>query len=458
MPYQPRTDANANVALTLSEYVANLCYEDLPPQVVQRAKMITLDTIGCMIMGSCMPLGPIIIQTVRDLGGVPESTVVTGGLKTSCVNATLANGTMVHGDELDEVGGDIGSGHPASINVPAALAVAERESANGKAYITALTSGYDILIRMARAFDVNNTLHLRSYDKAVIGGFASAAIAAKLLRLPIEKINNSLGLAGSTMSGLFAWIDEDQHMAKALVNGNSSASGVQAAILAQRGFMGPPAIFQGRFNAADALTEKDRYDLAVLTRELGSRFEILSTRIKKYSAGAPIHAPLDGLLGIMAEQGLQPQDLAEVIVWVRPRAAIIVNDNAMLNVNLQYILAVAAFDRKVELASHSQERAKDPKVWEMKKRIRLEHMPELDNEPWGAAVVEVKTTAGKTFSKRVIHPKGSLQNPLSQQEMEEKFFSLATMAISREHAQRILDTVLHLEDLGNLRELGDLVR
>ena len=129
-----------------------------------------------------------------------------------------------------------------------------------------------------------------------------------------------------------------------------------------------------------------------------------------------------------------------------------------LAINLQYLLVVAAFDRKVELESHSEERAKDPKVWELKKRIRLVKSQELDKEPKGAAVVEVKTCAGKIFTKRVIHHKGSPQNPMSQREMEEKFFSLSTKVISRHQAQRILDAVLNLENLQNLRELGDLIR
>jgi 2-methylcitrate dehydratase PrpD len=199
--------------------------------------------------------------------------------------------------------------------------------------------------------------------------------------------------------------------------------------------------------------------MSSVTRDLGTRFDILNVRFKKYSAGGPIQAPLDGLLKIMAEQGLEPDDLAEVIVQVPTNKLFLVHDAPTLNINLQYLLAVAAYDRKVELEAHSEERAKDPKVLELKNRIRLAGSPELDSDPElnAAGIVEVKTRGGQAFTERVDHPTGTAQNPMSQQEMEEKFFSLSTKVISPKQAQRIRDTVVNLEDLKNVRELADLV-
>jgi 2-methylcitrate dehydratase PrpD len=450
----------SNVALQLSEYIVGLRYEDLPAEVVQRAKTSTLDSIGCMIMGSRIPLGPIIIQMVRDLGGVPESTVVTGGFKTSCVNATLANGTLVHADELDEVGTIGVGGHPGAHAIPASLALAEREGASGKAYIAAVVLGYDVHNRVGEAVGARDKLHLRSFAPAVVGCFSGAAVGGKLLGLPVEQVNHALGLAGATTGGLQSWLDgESQHMTKALTYGHSSCVGVRSALLSQRGFAGPPSIFQGKFSVVNALV--DKADLTAVTRDLGTRFDILSAKLKKYSAGGPMHAPLDGLLKIMAEQGLQPEDLAEVIVQTATRNMFLfAKDPPTLSLNIPYLLAVAAYDRKVELEAHSEERAKDPRVWELKNRIRLVGNPELESDPElkSAAIVEVRTPAGQTFTERVVHPPGSPQNPMSQQEIEEKFFSLSTKVISRGQAQRIRDMVGDLENMENLRELGDLVR
>jgi 2-methylcitrate dehydratase PrpD len=452
------TAETANVALQLSEYIAGLRYEDLPAQVVQRAKTATLDAIACMITGSRIPLGSIIIKMVRDLGGVPESTVVTGGFKTSCVNAAMANATLVHADELDDLGGIAVGGHPGAVTVPPGLALAEREGVSGKAYITALVLGYDVYSRLLKSIDSKNTLHLRSFSPAVMGCFPAATIAAKVLGLPVEQVNSTLGLAGATTGGLHAYLDgESQHMTKALLYGNSSSVGVRAALLAQQGFAGPPSIFQGKFSVINAVV--GQCDMSSVTRDLGTRFDILNVRFKKYSAGGPIQAPLDGLLKIMAEQGLEPDDLAEVIVQVPTNKLFLVHDAPTLNINLQYLLAVAAYDRKVELEAHSEERAKDPKVLELKNRIRLAGSPELDSDPElnAAGIVEVKTRGGQAFTERVDHPTGTAQNPMSQQEMEEKFFSLSTKVISPKQAQRIRDTVVNLEDLKNVRELADLV-
>ena len=449
-----------NVALKLSEYIVGLRYEDLPREVVQRAKTSTLDAIGCMIMASRIPLGPIIIQTVRDLGGVPESTVVTGGFKTSCVNATLANGTLVHADELDQVGTAGVSGHPAAVALAASLAVAEREGVTGKAYITAVVLGYDVHNRVGEAVGARNKLHLRSFAPAVVGCFPGAAVTAKLLRLPVQQVNHALGLAGATTGGLQSWLDgESQHMTKALTYGHSSAVGVQSALLAHMGFAGPPSIFQGKFSVMNALV--DQGDLMAITRDLGTRFDIMSARFKKYSAGSPFHAPLDGLLKIMDGQGLEADQLAEVTVQMPMRNKLLFGDDPpTLSVNPQYLLAVAAYDRKVELEAHSEERAKDPKVWELKKRIRMVWSSELEKDPrlHYAGIVEVRTRAGQTFTEKVVHPPGSTENPLSQEQIEEKFFSLSAKVISRRQADRIRDVVANLESMQNLRGLGDLVR
>jgi 2-methylcitrate dehydratase PrpD len=453
--------AVGNVALGLSEYIVGLRYEDLPAEVVQRAKTSTLDAIGCMIMGCCIPLGPIMIQMVRDLGGVPESTVVTGGFKTSCVNATLANGTLVHADELDEIGTIGVGGHPGAVAIPASLAMAEREGASGKAYITALVLGYDVHNRVGEAVGARIKLPLRSFTPAVIGCFPGAAVAGKLLGLPVEQVNHALGLAGATTGGVQAWLDgESQHMTKALTYGHSSCVGVRSALLAQQGFAGPPSIFQGKFSVVNALV--DQADLTGVTRDLGTRFDILSARLKKYSAGGPIQSSLDGLLKIMAEQGLQPEDLAEVMVQMPTKGNrhLLADDPATRGINLEYLLAVAAYDRKLELEAHSEERAKDPRVWELQNRIRLVWSSELDRDPElnAAAIVELRTRNGQTFTEQVVHPTGSPQNPMSQQEIEEKFFSLSSQVISRAQAERILDMVGNLENMQNLRELGDFVR
>ena len=454
------TKETENVALKLSEYIVGLRYENLPIEVIQRAKTSTLDAIGCMIMGSRIPLGPIIIRTVRDLGGVPESTVVTGGFKTSCVNATLANGTLVHADELDEVGTIGVGGHPAAVALAASFAVAERESATGKAYLTAVVLGYDVHDRVGEAVGARNKLHLRSFAPAVVGCFPGAAVAGKLLRLPVHQVNQALGLAGATTGGLQSWLDgESQHMTKALTYGHSSAVGVRSALLAQRGFAGPPSIFQGKFSVMNALV--DQGDLAAVTKDLGTRFDILRARLKKYSAGGPFHTSLDGLLKIMEEQGLEADHLAEVIVQMPTRNKLLFGDDPpTLSVNPQYLLAVAAYDRKVELEAHSEDRAKDPRVWELKTRIRMAWSSELENDPklHSAAIVEVKTRAGQTFTEKVVHPPGSPQNPLSQREIEDKFFSLSSRVISRRQAERIRDAVANLEKMQNLRELGDLIR
>jgi len=291
------------------------------------------------------------------------------------------------------------------------------------------------------------------------GGFGAAVAAAKLLELEPEQVEDALGFTGAQMSGLMGCLNEPDHYAKALEQGFPARNGVTAALLAQKGFHGPPNIFEGPYNIFDAYCIQSKRE--ELTGELGSRYEITLTSIKKWACGGPIRGPVDGLLQLMDEHSLHAEDIAEITVTIAPGGVRIVNDRPDPSINLQYVVAVAAYDRWVGFEqTYSESRPKDPKVQELKSRVKLVADPELEKvfPAERPSIIEIVLKDGRKLKTRIDYWKGSPQNPLTPQEVEEKFTRLAAPVVGERRCLEIINLVRKLDELGSIAALAELLR
>jgi 2-methylcitrate dehydratase PrpD len=177
----------------LASFVSNLKYSDLPKTVVDHMKLCLIDTIGCGLFGSTLPWGKILAKFAKDLGGKKESTLLGMKYKASAPNAALANGTMIHGFELDDIH-RLSILHPGSVTLPAALAVGEsRKKCTGKEFLTAMIAGYETGLRIGMCVGASH-LHKGYHPTGTHGTFAAAAAAGKLLGLDEEKMTIALAL------------------------------------------------------------------------------------------------------------------------------------------------------------------------------------------------------------------------------------------------------------------------
>ncbi|MEM3462681.1 MAG: MmgE/PrpD family protein [Candidatus Bathyarchaeia archaeon] len=445
----------------VANYVKDLEYKDVPHGVVQQAKIVLMDTIGVMLAASSPRYlaNRVMIEFVKRLGGKGEATVVGSDFKTSCVNAALANGTMANNIELDDSHPKSGA-HVAAVIIPSALAIGEREKVDGKKLITSLIVGYDVDVRVVLGLNPSS-LYKRGFHPSAIGGcFGSMATAGKILDLDLDALIRGFGLAGSQASGLMAWETDPTQMPKSFQMGLAASNGIRAALLAQGGFSGPPAIFEGRYGVFGAFS--DEYNLNELTEDLGKRFEITLTGLKRYACCKFLHASLDSFLGIMHEHDLDPEEIDEIIVRIPPPGVPIINNNDLISHNAQYIIAVAAFDRSVTVDHIYEDRRVDSKVSSLSRRIKVVGDPELAkvfpgffSEP---AVVEVLMKNGERFLKRTDHPKGDPGNPLNKKEVENKFLTLSKTVIDEEDAMNIMGMIDDLENVEDISELCDMLR
>jgi len=445
------------------EFLAKILFEDLPTEVVQQAKYLILDSIGCAIGGARTTLGMTVAETIRGLGGKPESTIIGYGGKTNCVLAAHVNAILI--DALDFEDTFHGLGHPSATIIPAALAVAERQGANGRRLITAVIGAYEVALRLGFATrPCSRKGKFGSFQ--YWHGFGAAAAASKILELDIDGILAAFGYAGAS-SPLPMYV---RHRPRTWIKdnfGEITAGGVLGALLAQRGFIAPRAPDLDFWR--EYKNDQERYDIVV--NSLGDDYKILLTGFKPFTACRFVHAALGALQTIMRENKISASQIRNVIVHSHHEVATdfaVYEPRNMVDAefSLPYTAAMVMLGRKPGLDWYSDEALKDSVTLEQARKIRIEYSEEsdrlLNEEDYrkrrSMAVVEVVTADGRHYEKRVEAVKGDPGDPLTRAELVDKFRDLArSAAFERDKVETIIRLVTGLESLDDIRKLGELL-
>lgn len=443
----------------LSKFAAGIDFKKLPDGVVKKAKDTIMDALGCAIAGykvAAEEMKPL-LEVIRESGGQPESTIICGGFKTSCLNAALTNGTMVHTIDFDDT--HLPSiAHFGACVVPVALAVGEKVGASGADLITALVAGYEVGGRVSRS--VMPTHYQHWHSTATNGTMAAAATAARLLGLKAEEIEMALGIAADQASGGRYCLDHGD-FTKSLHPGMAAMKGVLAALLVQRGATGPKGIFEYPTGYCNVYSNEP--DLNKIIENLGSPYEITINEFKGYPSILCSHTPIQAVLEIVNKNDLYPDDIESVKVrrMALPEGhGLNYNPETPLAARLsnQYCVAVAIAERQVLLHHFDWSRIHDPRLKELMKKVTFTDDPELNEHFYDIPVyVDIITRDGKTYSAFNKCPKGSLKNPMTDEELKEKFLSLASYSIERSQAEKAADVIAHLEEIKSIDQLAALL-
>jgi 2-methylcitrate dehydratase PrpD len=448
----------------LSAYVAGALARPLPPEVEEKTKHHVLDTIAAMISGSRLPPGRKAIAYVKGLGGAKQASVAGTSIRTTAELAALANGMLAHADETDDSHAPSLT-HPGCAVVPAALAMAERERRAGRALLRAVALGYDVGCRLTMALhayafrDAGHSTH--SFGPT----FGAAAAAGALAGLDAEQTRWLLSYAAQQCSGISCWMRDEDHIEKAFDFGGMPArNGVAAAAMVAAGFTGVEDVFSGERNFFVAYDETRRIgrppEPQRLVEGLGSTYEIMNTNIKRWSVGSPIQAPLDSLLALIREHGVRADDVERVVVRVAHQGANTTDDRSMPDICMQHMCAVMLLDGIVTFRSaHDAARMKDPRVLALRRRIELEGDDELTRRmPSRQGIVEVALKDGRTLRHHTEAVRGTAQNPMTREEVEEKCFHLLAPVTGKGRARALCRAVWQLEALPDVRRLAALLR
>jgi len=446
----------------LASFCHNLRYENLPPEVVDRTKYFFLDYLGVAVRGSLSDSSEPVYRLSADLGGGGKATVLGRAEKVTFPYAALANGTSAHSIELDDThqGGSI---HLGVSVFSAALAVAERIGASGKDFITASVAGFDVAARLAMALRPKEHYTRGFHPTATCGTFGSAVVAAKLLGVGESQLASALGIAGSQAAGSMEFLT-DGAWTKRLHPGWAAFSGIHAALLAREGFIGPTTIIEGKDGFLKAYSS--HADPRKITDGLGSDFQILQTAVKPHSCCRYTQAPIDATLQLVNAHNLQPQDIQHITIGMLETGIPVICEPAErkrqplgivdAQFSLPFGIAVALIKRRAGLEEFSRPMLNDALVQELMAKVGYVHDPELEkNYPreW-PAWVRASLKNGREVFAHVRFPKGDPENPLSWEELIEKYRGLTAAVWSPGKVSQVQAAVQAIEQETNVQNFA----
>ncbi len=441
-----------------AEFVAQTSFDSIPPGALMVAKTALLDCVGVMLAGSKEESAIICAKLAEEEGSNREATVIGQGFKSSTLMTALSNGTAAHALDYDH---SFLVGQPTAGLIPAILALGEKLGANGRDILVAYVAGFEITAKLVRSLPVLSSQG-KWHSTATVGSLGTAAACAKLLRLDVQAIQWTLGIASSMASGI---VSNFATMTKPLHAGLASRNGVLAARLAHSGFNANPMILSEHKGIYDAFSRDLPFDLRSF-EELGSSFDLVERgiKIKPYPCGGLTHTAIDAVLKMRDQYKLSPEAVQSIQVGVTQHVFNTIS-GSLPETGLQgkfsmpYILARALIDGKFTLATFSEEAIRDPLVRSVAEKVEMGVDPDIRETKEGSrpCKVTIHQKDGRTLSERVEFPRGSRQVPLSSEELRMKFTECACRAINREAAAQVTKLIDRLEDLDHLGPLFELL-
>src|SRR5215813_12951418 len=418
--------AKASVAVTpeLGAWVSGLGLSSLPAGVVTHIKLCVLDSLGCGLFGAMQPWGRIAADVAVSFSGGGPSSLFGRQEKVSPPDAALANGTAIHGFELDDAHVS-SSFHPGAVTLPASLAVAEGQTASGAELLVALAAGYEVGIRVGICAGVSHSTS-GYHVTGTVGAIGAAAAAASLLHLGPEPTAHALGIGATQAAGLYA--ARTGAMTKRFHAGRASQSGVLAAYLAQRGFTGSLDVLEAPFGGFMS-TLHGQHDATTILADLGTQWETAQVGLKAYAACASAHTAIDGVLALR-RRGLSPDNIERMTVRMSRKGHLNIafpyrpGEVIAAQMNGFYAAAVALLDGEAFIDQYTEARLADPRILALIPRIDIRHDPALDRG--GAArrhtvTIEAVRRDGSVMATTVEQRRGSADHPLPRDEVEAKF-------------------------------------
>ncbi len=440
----------------LARYMAAARDQALPDAVATACKHRILDTFGAMVSGCRMAPGEMAVKYVQSLGGGAEASIIGSGVRTTTVNAALANAMCAHADETDDFE-PVTKAHPGCSAVPAALALAEKEGRSGQEVMRAVALGYDLGCRLLMALGPDLVRGSHRSAEGTSSTFAALGAAASLARLDETGMRYAVSYAAQQVSGLWSWVKDKDHIEKAFdFAGMGARNGVTAVGMVQAGLTGVSDVLDGTHNLFIALSGKPQPEEMV--RGLGSLFYVTETAIKTFSVGYPIQSPLDAFLTLRKQYGLTPGDVRGIVVRIPSDAEGIVGDSAMPDVNCQHLVALALVKGAVSFTdSHDAALMRDPAIRTQRSKITV--VPDaalMDPAAPRGAIVDVTLTDGRVVSHHTQFPPGTKENPLSTEGVSAKARDLMTPVLGRDKTERLIGLLTTLETVDDVRQLRPL--
>jgi len=414
----------ASVAETLATAIAGLGAERLPTALRAMADNLVLDVFGLCLAAR----GTDYVRAALDgLDGEGRCTVIGHARTCDSAGAALINGIAAHGEDFDDTfeGGPV---HAGAVIVPAVLAACEKHNPDGRMALIGIAVGTEVLCRLSLV--VPKAVHRAGFHPtAIFGAMGAAAGVGAALGLNAKQIVDALGIAGSMAGGIIEYLAEGA-WTKRLHAGWAAQSGIRAALLARQGFVGPRTVFEGVHGLFHGFAHTTQGDYEALTADFGTRWVTDTLAFKPYPCGTMAQPYID-CARRLAARGIKPEDVAEIVCEVaegtvhrlwepladkqRPR------NGYAAKFAVPYLLATGFVHGGVGLGAFTEDAIGDREVLALAAKVKYVIDPDnpYPNNYTGHLRATLKN--GSVIEERQPHLRGGAQEPLTRQDVTDKF-------------------------------------
>ncbi|HSV78591.1 MAG TPA: MmgE/PrpD family protein [Ramlibacter sp.] len=453
---------------TISERIAaftyRLRYEELPPVVLEKAKLLVLDTLGVCIAARELDFAQAAVGLATRWAGPAEASILGNSAKVPAQSAALVNGVMAHGQDFDDTHTE-SLVHPSGVMVPTLLAACERDGTSGAQALCALAGATEAMIRLA--LPAQHRFSHRGFQTTMVtGSFGAALISARTAGFDLEQTVHALGIAGSFTSGLMECVPAGAST-KQVHPGWAARSGLAAADFAAAGFTGPLTVFEGPLGLYSAfLHGQKELDLDSLFEGLGERWHLLDIRPKLYPCGHPLNTFIDCAAVLRRELGNHTHRIASVLCEPAPGAVSMMCEpwdrktapatGYDARFSLPFGVAVMLLHGQVGMAEFNDTLANDPQVRALMARMQYRVNPAFRHKDMPARIT-LTLDDGTALSHTVASGRGDAAHPVMPAELLAKYRE-NTRGIAARTADEVAQRVLALEKESSLDALMAMAR
>ena len=449
--------ADKAISRIWAEWVHDLKFEDLDDLTVYHAKRILFDAMGCALGGHRAEDCEISLAVIEQMGGVPECTLIATGFKTNAYMAALANALMTRVMDFNDIYWKDDPSHPSDI-IPAALALGEREGRTGKDLLLGVVIGHELEMRLCEF--PKPGIRERGWHHASLTQLVSPLVAGKMLGLTVDQLTNSVGISGCHNFSLGAVAAGKLTMMKNTVDPMATQSGVMAALLAQKGYIGTELIFEGKEGFCQQMGEG--WDFNALTKGLGESFKIKDCSYKAFPTEFLTQSPVSAALKLVKERDIKWQDVAEVTVHTIHRAVDILADPTKYHPttketadhSMPYCVGAAIMDRMITPLQFKPERIADPKLIDLLQKIKVVANDELEAKfpKLQPSVVDIRVKDGQTYTQAVDFAKGDPREEMTDDDLKDKFYGLTADFMGDDQRAEIHDMIYNMEKVKSIAD------
>ncbi|NML48365.1 MmgE/PrpD family protein [Ramlibacter sp. G-1-2-2] len=449
----------------IAQFVSGLHYEDVPAQVIERIKLLMLDSLGCALYGANLPWTRILQETLTGVDATRDCAIWGTKLRLSAPHAALVNGTQVQGFELDDVH-RAGVLHVGAVVLPALIALSEKHrKIDGREFLAAAVAGYEIGPRVGLCMGPEH-IGQGWHSGATLGVFSAAAGAARGLGLDVDRTVHALGIAGTQSAGLMA--AQYGAMVKRMHAGRSSQSGLYGALFAESGFTGIQNVLESEYGGFCTTFSRstDRFKLSELTAGFGEVWQTLAVSLKFYSCVGSNHTTLDAIRVLQGRRPFGAQDIESIVV----HGSQVTMDHVgwkyvpqgltSAQLNLPYCVATLLLEGNCFVEQFTEDKVADPQRMALAEKVSVRHddaITALGAKFRHKVRVVVRLRDGTEMEATVEAPCGSEHNFASADDVIAKFRNLAATALAPSRIESLCDAMMSLETAPDASVLAALL-